>query len=213
MQTDILLKQITSSLASLRTAIDKFEKHASPSTEYAEQLRLTMNDAHKLVSAYVVLKEHKDISPELNLHLKIMSAQEPELLQELKKEEAKHEIKEELKTTEMPGEKSVAEPPFNLEKEKVYVAPAVSQPEVVIKPTEHKTLPKLSISINDKFRFINDLFAGNANEYNIAIEQLNTVDTPDEAGAYLKGLKSIYNWDEENEQVKRLFSLTEKRFL
>jgi hypothetical protein len=79
-------------------------------------------------------------------------------------------------------------------------------------PAAHKDIPKLSVSINDKFRLINELFASNANEYNIAIEQLNNVGTKEEADTYLKGLKSIYHWDEENEMVKRLIAMNHKRF-
>ena len=91
MQTDILLKQVMTSLADLKTAIDKFEKHPSPSTQYAEQLHSAISGTHKLVAAYVVLKEQKDVSPELDLHLKIMSAQEttPKPVVEIKKEEPK----------------------------------------------------------------------------------------------------------------------------
>ncbi len=214
MQTDILLKQITSSLANLKTAIDKFEKHASPSTEYAEKLHSAMNETNKLIAAYVVLKEHKDISPELNLHLKIMSAQETilEPLKELKKEEPKQDVKEEIKPVEITEKTPVIESAINSEKEKVPETLTIPKSEVVTKAIEHTIVTKLTISINDKFRFINELFAANTNEYNIAIEQLNTVNTADEADAYLKGLKSIYNWDEEHEQVKKLVSLSNKRF-
>ena len=66
--------------------------------------------------------------------------------------------------------------------------------------------------MNDKFRFINELFAGNANEYNIAIEQLNTVNSVEEANAYTKGLKSIYNWNDDHEMVKNMNGLIHKRF-
>lgn len=213
MQTDILLKQVMASLADLKTAIDKFEKHPSPSTQYAEQLHSAINSTHKLVAAYVVLKEQKDISPELDLHLKIMSAQEttPTPVIDIKKEEPKQEIVTEVvKPIEIVREEKTPAPVLNLEK--VEDKTPSPQPETIVKPSVHKELPKLTISINDKFRFINDLFAANAGEYAIAIEQLNTVNTREEASTYLKGLKTIYNWDEESEMVKKLYSLTEKRF-
>lgn len=229
MQTDILLKQVTSSLAELKAAIEKFEKHPSPSTQYAEQLHSAMNEAHKLVSAYVVLKEQKDVSPELDLHLKIMNVQEviP----------AKETVKEEIKPVEIVPEpvieKPVAimtEPVIEKPVEVVLPEPVVEKPvipavqetptekvilqqtEPVSKPTIIKELPKLSISINDKFRFINELFASNANEYTIAVEQLNLMNTLEETRAYLNGLKTIYNWDDDNEMVKKIGSLVQKRF-
>ena len=110
----------------------------------------------------------------------------------------------------------IQEPAIILEKEKVAEPvqtpqPIVSAPVIPTVPA-NKDLPKLSISINDKFRFINDLFASNGNEYNIAVEQLNSVGSKEEADTYLKGLKNIYHWDEEHEMVKKLYSITQKRF-
>ena len=75
MQTDILFKQLTTKLDELKTAIERFEKHTPPSTTSAEQLHTAINEANKLVSAYVVLKEQKDISPDLTLHLKLMNVE------------------------------------------------------------------------------------------------------------------------------------------
>ena len=72
MQTDLLFKQLNTSLAELKEAIEKFEKHTPPSTAYAEQLHISITQTNKLVSAYLVLKEQHEISPELNLHLKLM---------------------------------------------------------------------------------------------------------------------------------------------
>ncbi len=202
MQTDILLKQLHSSLGELKTAIEKFEKHPSPSTEYAEKLHDSIYKANKLVSAYLVLKEHKDVSPDLNLHLKLMNVPSPEertsLVEPVKDEVPVKPIevkKEEVKPIE------ITEPPVE--------SPATPVAEV---KQAARTFPAISININDKFRFINELFASNANEYNIAVEQINAVNSPAEMTSYLKGLKSIYNWDEENEVVKTLYSLAQKRF-
>jgi hypothetical protein len=76
-----------------------------------------------------------------------------------------------------------------------------------------KEFPKLTITINDKFRIINELFESNATEYNIAIEQINAVSSKIELDSYLKGLKSIYNWKDDSEVVKTLYTLAQKRFL
>lgn len=202
MQTDILLKQLHSSLGELKTAIEKFEKHSSPSTDYAEKLHDSIYKANKLVSAYLVLKEHKDVSPDLNLHLKLMNVPTPE----------------ERTTLVEPVKDEVPVKPVEVKKEEVK-PPEVVEP-ILQKPAEPvaevkapaKTVPNIVININDKFRFINELFASNANEYNIAIEQINAVNSPAEMTSYLKGLKSIYGWDEENEVVKKLYVLAQKRF-
>jgi hypothetical protein len=207
MQTDILLKQLYTSLADLKTAIDKFEKHSPPSTDYAEQLHSAIHNSNKLVSAYLVLKEQKDVSPELNLHVKLMNVPTPEeksaIIEPIREsvivETPEAIVKEEVKSIEV-----IKEPVAETENSVV--------PIIEVK-TVTKELPKIAININDKFRFINELFASNSNEYHIAIEQINVVRSLEELNNYLKGLKSIYNWNDDNEVVKNLYSLAQKRFL
>lgn len=210
MQTDILLKQVTSSLAELKTAIDKFEKHTPPSTQYTDQLFAAITNSNKLVAAYLVLKEQKDVSPELNLHLKIMNVKETVTeivpIKEEREEEKLIPVQEEIKAP-LEVKPVVVE---NQHKPIETITP--EQSEIISKVYQQKEIPKLSIAINDKFRFINELFSANANEYNIAIEQLNTLSSMEDAKAYTNGLKSIYGWDDENEMVKKLFSLLQKRF-
>lgn len=208
MQTDILQKQLQTSLQELKTAIDKFEKHPSPSTQYAEQLHTAIHQTNKLVSAFLVLKEHKDVSPDLNLHLKLMNVPtieekaaiiEPIKEQVIEPVVVKQEVKpiEEIK---VPVIEKAIEPTV------IRIHPGVTE------TTTNKELPKIAININDKFRFINELFASNATEYNIAIEQINAVNTIHELNNYLNGLKSIYEWKEDNEVVKNLVALAQKRF-
>lgn len=226
MQTDILLKQVLTSFTDLKAAMDKFEKH--PNTHYADQLHTALNASNKLVAAYTVLKEQKDVSPELDLHLKIMSVEElvapqppvevkkepvVEIQKELPKEEPKPEPVVEVKPVVTEEKKvPVPEPVVTPEKEKTPEPVQVAQAQQVAMPVIPKDIPKITVSINDKFRLINELFASNANEYNIAIEQLNNVASKEEADAYLKGLKNIYNWDEENEMVKKMYTMNQKRF-
>jgi hypothetical protein len=215
MQTDILLKQVLTSLTDLKTAIDKFEKHPSPSTHYADQLHAAINHSNKLVAAYVVLKEQKDVSPDLDLHLKIMSAEQPKSqpILDIKKEEpVKEDVKPEVVHVVEAPKEIVQAPAITFEKEKVAEPLQMPQPTVTATVPVQKDLPKLSVSINDKFRFINDLFSSNANEYSVAMEQLNNVGSKEEADTYLKGLKNIYHWDDEHEMVKKLYALNQKRF-
>lgn len=208
---DILLKQIYSSISNLRTAMDKFEKHSSPSTQYAEDLYKSLSETNKLVSAYLVLKEKKDAAPDLDIHLKLMNVptqQEKQIIAEVEpviEIKTVEPLKEEVKVNVVDVSKTLEEPKLVIETNHV-------ENQVNENPTK-KEYPKVSININDKFRFINDLFKANANEYNIAIEQINAVNSLEEANAYLKGLKGIYQWDEENEMVKKLITLTQKRFV
>lgn len=209
MQTDILYKQLTTKLDELKTAIERFEKHTPPSTTSAEQLHMAINEVNKLVSAYVVLKEQKDVSPDLNLHLKLMHV-----------ETAQKEIKEDIKIAHIEERQAAVD----LSKESsqgeskpvdVKTEPSVEKKpvDIVFEKPEIKTYPKLAINLNDKFRFINELFASNANEYHIAIEQLNNVNSLDEASAYIKGLKAIYDWKDDHEMVKNINGLIQKRFM
>ena len=210
MQTDILQKQLQTSLQELKTAIDKFEKHPSPSTQYAVQLHNAIHQTNKLVSAFLVLKEHKDVSPDLNLHIKLMNVPTPtekaaiiEPIKEQVVEPTVVIVKEEIKPIQ-----EVKLPVI----EKVAELVAEKTPAQVTETPITKELPKITININDKFRFINELFASNATEYNIAIEQINVVSTIHELNNYLNGLKSIYEWKEDSEVVKNLFALAQKRF-
>ena len=177
----------------------------------AEQLHVAINEANKLVSAYVVLKEQKDVSPDLNLHLKLMNVTTAQ--QEVKEQVKTEIVVEKLEVIEMPIAE-VVQPVIEVKPIEVAAPPIAEKKsvEIVFEKPEIKTYPKLAINLNDKFRFINELFAGNANEYNIAIEQLNTVNSVEEANAYTKGLKSIYNWNDDHEMVKNMNGLIHKRF-
>ena len=213
MQTDILYKQVLGKLADLKYAMERFERHNPPSTSYTDELHKMLNETNKLVSAYVVLKEHKDVSPDLNLHLKIMTAEnseshtntQPNMPNEVPTKV--EPIIEEKKTEEVVPIQKVAE-----------VIPEVKQELSTVFNEDILTAtisnyPKFSVNINDKFRFINELFAGNPTEYNMAMEQLNSVNSSIEASAYLEELKKLYHWQNDNEMVKKITDLVQKRFI
>lgn len=225
MQTDIILKQLKSSLAELKTAVEKFEKHESPSTQYTEALYNALSNSNKLVSAYLVLKEKNDVAPDLDIHLKLMNMPSNTV--------EKQNIADAEPTTVIDETNSTDTQQLNIQKkESIEQKADVIQTSVAETITNNspetksvtegntsntlnstiKELPKMNININDKFRMINDLFKGNGNEYNIAVEQLNTVNTLAETNHYLNGLKDIYQWDEDSEMVKKLISLAQKRF-
>ena len=190
MQTDFLSKQLHSSLNDLKKAIEEFEKNLPPSKSMDEQLHYAITQTNKLVSAYLVLKEYKEGSLEIEAQATITNVVSPVDVME----EPKIEI-----------------PIENIEESKVVLEP-IQTPQIEPVIVEKASFPKLNININDKFRFINELFSGNANEYQIAIDQLNATTNMHEATVFLNGLKDIYSWKEENELVKNLMSLVAKRF-
>jgi hypothetical protein len=71
---------------------------------------------------------------------------------------------------------------------------------------------RAAIGINDKFLFANELFRGNITEYDVAIQQLNAAGSIESAMDYFLSLQQLYNWDLENEVVKRLTDLIDRRY-
>ena len=72
---------------------------------------------------------------------------------------------------------------------------------------------KKSIGINEKFSFINELFDGDMDSYNSAIEQLNTSPTMSEAMNVLSNqLATKFGWSHDGESYLQLKNLLERRF-
>ncbi len=70
-----------------------------------------------------------------------------------------------------------------------------------------------AIGINEKFRFINQLFRGDMNEYNKVIDKLNTLKTMDEADTFLITYKVRYEWDEEGDVYREFIGIVERRYI
>lgn len=67
-----------------------------------------------------------------------------------------------------------------------------------------------AFNLNDRFRFRRELFGGDENKMNQAIEAINTIETLNDALAYLE---LNFNWNREDEPVKEFITLLEKRYL
>lgn len=67
-----------------------------------------------------------------------------------------------------------------------------------------------SIGINDKFQFIKELFGGDSDRYTDTIRTLNNFDNVEEAFNYIE---TIYNWDKNNDAVKRIVLLVRRRYM
>jgi hypothetical protein len=70
-------------------------------------------------------------------------------------------------------------------------------------------LPR-AIGINDKFRFIKELFGGDSDLYNETIKYLDTVGSLVSAIAYIE---SNFSWDKNSDSVKQLISLIRRRYM
>lgn len=72
---------------------------------------------------------------------------------------------------------------------------------------------KKAIGINEKFALINELFQGDINAYNDAIEVLNTaVDEPTAISYLEQTLASKYGWNAADESYLKLRNLVERRY-
>ncbi|MBK9291682.1 MAG: hypothetical protein IPM52_08670 [Bacteroidetes bacterium] len=69
-----------------------------------------------------------------------------------------------------------------------------------------------AIGINDKFLFINELFEGNIQQYNHAIDELDGFKSYNGAKTYLIELSVLYGWDPESAAAQKLHELIERKF-
>ncbi len=108
-------------------------------------------------------------------------------------------------------------PPIEEAKEKAPAEKKETKKETVMSIAEkqqHKKIADLKtfIGINEKFQFINELFEGNMKEYNVAIDQINSFATLEEAESYIANLEDVYKWNSENEIAENFKELTQRHF-
>jgi hypothetical protein len=72
---------------------------------------------------------------------------------------------------------------------------------------------KEHIGINQKFLFINDLFKGENEVYNAAVNQLNAFENYQKAQDYLNIIKVQLEWDEEHPSTIKFLDYVERRYL
>jgi hypothetical protein len=68
------------------------------------------------------------------------------------------------------------------------------------------------IGINDKFLFINELFEGNIQIYNHAIDELDGFRSYNGAKTYLIELSVLHGWDPDSTAAKKLHELIDRKF-
>lgn len=71
---------------------------------------------------------------------------------------------------------------------------------------------KSAIGINEKFFFLNELFAGDLQVYNDNIELLDSKDSPEEARSFFNELTEKFQWSEELEAYTQLLQMIENKF-
>lgn len=197
MQKSIIRKQVSEKLRQLKNSLQQLDVDSTHTHAEMTALQQQLQETLRLITIYEYILGQSEIAPDLNVHFKVMQEAE-------KKEHKPVDEKQTLK----PAEEIIKAEPKKIE-------PVKTEEKQIVPPVAENTKrpgKKMEISINDKFRMINELFQQNQNEYNIAIEQLNAVGTPEEATTYINGLAGVYNWDEEKDIVKTLKRLALKRF-
>ena len=68
------------------------------------------------------------------------------------------------------------------------------------------------IGFNEKLMYIRQVFGGSANAYDDALNQINTMHSYDEAGAFLSTLEAEYKWNTSSEPVAIFMQTVKRRF-
>jgi len=182
---DKFLQKIISQLSSLESATENFrDQNIQPSVQDCDQLETHLHELLASLAIYKYHKQNNELSPSFNIHAKVSEKQ---------------------------GEVEQVPIQAKPEKQKQPI-PQPQKEQPAVDPKKAKAAQTLVIGINDKFRFINELFSQNGSEYNIVFEQLSTLTTWNETDIYLSSLKNVYGWKDNNEVVKYFYSLVKRRF-
>jgi hypothetical protein len=199
-----VLNRIQSQIAELKTALEAFtEPSVLPSASDCERLQKQLCDLQECLAVFKFSQTEKEFSPSFMIHAKV-SEKEPAAV----KTEDKQDQQKAAETR--PAEKDT---PKDSGAEEAYPKKEkpVSRSEAPATQSNNKH-KALTFGINDKFRFINELFSQNNSEYNIAFQQLNNLNSWNESEIYLNSLRNLYGWKENSDVVKYLYSLVRKRF-
>lgn len=202
MSSDKILSKIQLQIKELAPTLELFvDDTIQPSVADCESLQQQLSGIQENLAVYKYNKQNKELSPSFNIHAKVSQKEE----EAAKKAEIVTEIKQTVKLAEE-EKKEVKQ--MIIETPVENVKPEMPREEV----NQVKPKSPLAIGINDKFRFINELFAQNSSEYNIALEQINNLTTWNEAEIYLNSLKNVYEWNAKEESVMQFYLLVKKRF-
>lgn len=189
MALEKILHKIQSQINDLAPTLELFiDETIQPTVESCEKLQKQLNLIQENLAVYKYHKAEKEISPSFNIHAKVSEKELPK--------EKTEELAKEIKATIEEEKKEVVQPKV----------------ETVTEEKAVKTIQPIVIGINDKFRFINELFKQNNSEYNIAIEQLNTLKNWRDTEIYLDSLKTLYDWKANSDVVVYFFSILKNRF-
>lgn len=125
------------------------------------------------------------------------------------KEAASLEDKEEHNETVQPVAKPQFTSPVSLYDR---LTKNISVAETIAEKSEHQSISDLkrAISLNQRFQFSKELFKGNNQEYEVAIDKLNAA-SRDEAFKMIDTLKGKYSWTEGSAVTNDFIDLVKRR--
>ncbi len=187
MQRDFVIQQLKEEAKNVEQHVTQLLQNESLTQAEAEHFLSEVEKLYRNLAVYAhVLKTQGN----LQVHLKIMQSVPPVVEEPI-----------------VPVVEEEITPP----KSEIKVE-TIEKPANPVSQEESPSLKKIEFSINDRFRVINELFFQNPKEFETAFQQLNSINTLDETLFYLDSLKQIYNWKDDNQLVKTLYSLANKRF-
>jgi len=208
MSLDKILHKIQGQINDIAPTLELFvDDTIQPSVNDCEILQQQLIALQENLAVYKYNKLNKELSPSFNIHAKISAV---EKVEEKKPEEKVAPIEKVIAPA--PQVKEPVELEENIKEEPVEAAPIEPVRMEPGRSEPAKPRAPLSIGLNDKFRFINELFSQNAPEYSIAIEQLSNLTTWQDAEVYLNSLKSLYDWRDNHDVVKYFYTIAKKRF-
>jgi hypothetical protein len=193
MSPEKVLHKIQVQIKDVVPSLEFFIEHTiQPTVDECEGLQKQLAKLQENLTIYRYIRENNEVSPSFNLHAKVSEVIIPEPLVEKEK-------------VEPPKETIVPETPqIKSELKEAILESIKSEPAATVK--------HIAVGINDKFRFINELFSQNNSEYSIAVEQLNTLSSWHDAEIYLNSLKNLYVWKESSEITRHFYTVVKKRF-
>lgn len=195
MAIDKVLLKIQSQITDLVQHLEEFvQPNVQPGSKECDLLKNQLTQLQDLLTIYTHLKQEKEISPSFNIHAKVSKTNEPTSNTELNEDSLQNKAPETSKNEEIIKENT----------ENIITK--------VDTPLKTSISTKVNIGLNDKFRFINELFNQNTNEYNIAIEQFNAINNSVDFESFFNSLCSLYNWNTNNATVKHFLKLLQTKY-
>ncbi len=204
-----------------------FADEVSESNPVSEEVVVKEEIAAAPPIAFKIDEPRMDVAPnQVSLIDAIEEVTKEEKLEEIIKEEKLEEVIEEIVSEVQPEPVQMRElrelqPPKSAQQVVAGGYPESLNDQLVrgmgVKETladrlEHNSIPDLkkAITLNQRFQFSRELFKGNNQEYEVAVEKLNSIGRED-AMRHLDSLKNKYAWNNESSIASDFINLVERR--